>query len=178
MRHQLLPIKIRETIIPQQPQLGEIFITVLFRSTLGLYSQACQSVCRLGNYRFHDTKLVERFLSDGPHTSSMYWSTYPPTHPVLQQYVVWYNSKAQYTAEKPIQQPTNLPCVYDSTTTVVVQQYSRKKKKQKSGDRGIWTNVLRVGRTPPPPSRDRVGFLNRRSACPEYRALPLSQKEM
>ena len=72
IRHQLLPIKIRETIIPQQPQLGEIFITVLFISTLGLYSQACQSVCRLGNYRFHDTKLVEGFLSDGPHTSSMY----------------------------------------------------------------------------------------------------------
>ena len=39
--------------------------------------------------------------------------TYPSAHPVLQQYVVWYSSKAQYTAEKPThQQPTNPPCVY------------------------------------------------------------------
>ena len=47
--------------IPQQQQLGQIIITVLFISRLGLHSQACQSVYRLGNYWFHDTKLVEGF---------------------------------------------------------------------------------------------------------------------
>ena len=137
VRHQLqltADNKNTRDCIPQQQQLGQIILTVLFISTLGLHSQACQSACRLGNYRFHDRKLVEGFLSDGSHTSSMYRSTQPPNHPVLQQCVVWYNSKAQYTAERPIQQPTNLPCVYDSTTTAAVQQYSRKIKRQKSED--------------------------------------------
>ena len=58
--------------IPQQQQLGQVIITVLLISTLGLHSQACQSVYRLGNYWFYDTKLVEGFLSDGSHASSMY----------------------------------------------------------------------------------------------------------
>ena len=79
VRHQLLTLKIRE-YIPQQ-QLGQI-ITVLFISTLGLHSQACQSVYRLGNYWFHDTKLVEGFLSDGPHASSMYRSIHTTIYEV------------------------------------------------------------------------------------------------
>ena len=71
--------------IPQQQQLGQIvIITVLFISKLGLHSQACQSVYRLGNYWFHDAKLVEGFLSDGPHALSMYRSTHPPTMCVQQ----------------------------------------------------------------------------------------------
>ena len=134
VRHQLLTTKIRETI--SQQQLGQIIITVLFISTLGLHSQACQPVYRLSNYWFYDTKLVEGFLNNGPH-ASMYRSPHPLTHPVLQQYVVWHRSKAEHTVEKPIhQQPTNLPCVYNSSTAVV-QQYNRKKKKKKTGDRGI-----------------------------------------
>ena len=137
VRHQLLTTRIRETI-SQQQQLGQIIITVLFISTLGLHSQACQPVYRLSNYWFYDTKLVESFLSNGPHALTMYRSPHPLTHPVLQQYVVWYRSKAQHTVEKPIhQQPTNLPCVYNSTTAVV-QQYSRKKKKAKKAGTGVF----------------------------------------
>ena len=67
-----------------------------------------------------------------------------------------------YTAEKPIhhQQPTNPPCVYNSTTAVQQKKKSKKaetrgfeltylvqqkkKAKKKSGDRGIWTDALLV----------------------------------
>ena len=69
----------------------------------------------------------------------------------MQQYSsTSYSSKAQYIAEKPIhQQPTNPPCVYNSTTAVLVRTavqqksikikskrqfeltYSRKKKQKK-----------------------------------------------
>ena len=50
-----------------------------------------------------------------------------------------YSSKAQYTAEKPVNhwKPTNPPCVYNSTTAV--QQ--KKKQKQKSRDRGNWIGI-------------------------------------
>ena len=66
-RHHLTAVdnKTRESIIPQQQQLGQVMITV-FISTLGLHSQACQSMYRLSNYWFHNTKLVECFQSDGP----------------------------------------------------------------------------------------------------------------
>ena len=55
VRHQpqLLTIEIREYISKQQ-QLGQIVINALFISTLGLHSQACQSVYRLGNYWLND----------------------------------------------------------------------------------------------------------------------------
>ena len=103
-------------------------------------------VCRLGNYWFRDSKLVEGFLSYRPHTSSMYRSTYRPTHPALYQYVVWYGSKAQYRGEKPIQQkqPTNRPCI-----TIQQQQSSSPSGKNISkiaGTRGFELTYLELAK--------------------------------
>ena len=121
--------------IPQQ-QLGQIIITVLFISRLGLHSQARQSVYRLSKDWFHDTKLVEGFLGDG------------------------------HMRRRCTDQPIQPPCVYNSTTIAVQQYtrkkqeqtsrdrgiwtnilgVRRKKKEKKTAQTGwgIWTDALLV----------------------------------
>ena len=84
-----------------------------------------------------------------------------PTHPPCV-----YNSKSQYTAQKPIhQQPMNPPCVYNSTTAE--QQYSStaEKKKQKSRDRGIWTSILGVSRKKKGKKNSRQGGVFELTSC-------------
>ena len=54
-----------------QQQIEQIIVPILFRSTLGLQSEACPSEYRLGNYWVRDTNIVEGFLSDGPNALSM-----------------------------------------------------------------------------------------------------------
>ena len=74
----LLTIKIREEYIPHRQQLGQIKPFCLYQrqvSTLG------RVICGKAGQLLVDTKLVEGFLSDEPHASSMYRSNHPPTHP-------------------------------------------------------------------------------------------------
>ena len=61
----------REYIPQQQP--GQIIVIFSCVSTLGLHSQAFQSVYRLDNSWFHDKKLVEGFRGDVPRAPSMSW---------------------------------------------------------------------------------------------------------
>ena len=149
VRHQpqLLTIKRRE-YIPQQQQLGQIIITFLCISTLGLHSQACQSVYRLGNYWFHDTKLVEGFLGDG------------------------------HMRRRCTDQPIQPPCVYNSTTIAVQQYTRKKQeqKSRDRGIWTNILGVSRTKKQKKN-SRDTAAY-SWRSACPESSALPLSQKEM
>ena len=126
VRHQpqLLTIEIREYISKQQ-QLGQIVINALFISTLGLHSQACQSVHGLGNYWFHDTKLVDGFLSDGPHASSIYRSTHPLTHHVC--------TTVKHSTQQKNPSTNSYPRTYHVCTTVQQLQHSRKKRSKKAG---------------------------------------------